>query len=92
MSGGGQRERIQDHFALSQGEINQKEGLGRDGVGSFAVNFGSKSFSLSQIQINSTCNLNCRGIGGIRDPAVVFVIHPYPGPAIRVFLLQTKPG
>lgn len=67
VGGVAERERIQDPFALSQGEISQREGLRREGMGPTAGYFGSKSVSLSQIQINSICNLvNCRGNWGHR--------------------------
>lgn len=70
--GEAEREKIQDHFALSQGERSQREGLKRD-----AVHFGSKSVPLSQILINSICNVvKLQGNGGLGDPAAVFVPAP----------------
>lgn len=77
----------QNYFVPFQGDIYQREGLRTDGGASVAVHFGLESaFLLEPNSENFTRNLvNCPGVGGPRAPAVVSVIHPWPGPATGVF-------
>lgn len=64
---------------------NRPEGGAKEGL-SYRTFWFRGCFPLSQIQINSTCNLvNCWGIRRTCAPTVVFVIQPWPGPAIGVF-------